>query len=329
MNDLPAIRALLERVQRVLLVSHVMPDGDTLGSALGLAWALRQRGVDVRLACADPVPAILRFLPGVEAFANRGRGDEQAVVAIDCSDQARMGPAFAHETWEDVPLVNIDHHITNMLYGTYNHVGESASTAQLVMELLAFADLPLDARSAQCLLTGIVTDTRCFRTNNVTPRELRDALTLVEAGANLAEVTDAVYMHLPLAMLRLWGPALAGVQQVGDIVYTEVTWEMQAAAGLGPEASDGLPNYLSTFHEARVALVLQELEDGRVDVSMRSVPAINVATVARSLGGGGHPQASGCKLPGPLPAARERVLAALQAAVQAAESTAVQAAAQA
>ncbi len=320
MNDLQAIRELLERVQRVLLVSHVMPDGDTLGSALGLAWALRQRGVDVRLACADPVPPMLHFLPGIEAFSNRGPGDEQAIVAIDCSDPARMGPAFeptsraTPETRPDVPLVNIDHHITNTQYGTYNHASERASTAQLVMEVLAYTGLPLTARSAQCLLTGIVTDTRCFRTNNTTAGELRDALALVEAGANLAEVTDAVYDHLPLAMLRLWGPALARVQQAGDIVWTEVTLEMQAAAGLGPEGSDGLTNYLSTFHEARVALVLQELEDGHVDVSMRSVPSINVATVARALGGGGHPQASGCKLPGPLSAARERVLTALQAA---------------
>jgi len=317
-SQLQQISAQLERAQRVLLVAHVMPDGDALGSALALAWALRQRGAEARLACADPVPPLLRFLPGVADFANRGRSDEQLVVAIDCSDQARMGPAFRHETWHDVPLVNIDHHATNTLFGTYNHVHNSASTAQLVLGVLTYAGLPLDARIAQCLLTGIVTDTRCLRTSNTTSSELRDALRLVEAGANLSEVTDAVYNHLPLAMLRLWGPALAGVRQQDGIVWTEVTLQMQDATGLGPEGSDGLPNYLSTFHEARVALVLQELEGGYVDVSLRSIPSIDVAAVARALGGGGHPQAAGARLTGSLEEARARVLSALHAAVDAA-----------
>lgn len=316
MSALEPIKALLGRVQSVLLVAHVMPDGDTLGSALGLAWALRGRGVHVRLACADPAPPILAFLPGVEGFADRGRTDEQAVVAIDCSDQARMGRAFEGETWQAVPLGVIDHHVTNTRFGAANYVADTAATAQLVLQVIDALDLPLDARSAQCLLTGIVTDTRCFRTNNTTPAALRDALRLIEAGATLTDVTDAVYNHLPLATLRLWGPALAGVRQQGDIVWTELTLEMLAASGLGAEASDGLPNYLSTFDEARVAVVFQELEDGRVDVSMRSVPAIDIARVARALGGGGHPQASGAQVEGPLAAARERVLAALQAAVR-------------
>jgi bifunctional oligoribonuclease and PAP phosphatase NrnA len=321
MSNLQPIKVALERAQRVLIVSHVMPDGDTIGSALGLAWALRSRGMEVRLACADPVPALLRFLPGAEAFADRGRSDEQVVVAVDCSDQGRMGHAFEHAILQDVPLINIDHHVTNTLYGTYNHVSETAATAELVLEVIAFLGIPLDERAAglpiaTCLLTGIITDTRCFRTHNTTPHALRAALKLIEVGASLTDVTDAIYNHLPLAMLRLWGPALAQVQQTGDIVWTEVTLAMLRAAELGPEASDGLVNYLSTFHEARVAMVLQEQEDGRVDVSLRSVPAVNVAVVARALGGGGHTQAAGAMLPGPLTAVRERVLAMLHTAVE-------------
>ena len=313
MPNLQSIRAALERVQRVLIVSHVMPDGDTIGSALGLAWALRTRGLEVRLACADPVPATLHFMPGVQDVADRGLTDEQLVVAIDCSDQGRMGHAFEAERWQRVPLINIDHHVTNTLYGTHNDVGETAATAELVLETVTYLGIPQDSRIATCLLTGIITDTRCFRTRNTTSAALRAALTLIEAGASLTDVTDAVYNHMPLAMLRVWGPALAQVQQADGIVWTEVTQAMLRAAGLGPEASDGLTNYLSTFHEARVAVVFQEQEDGRVDVSLRSVPAVNVAVIARAMGGGGHPQASGAMLPGPLPAVRERVLAALRA----------------
>jgi len=320
MTNLQPIRAVLEGAQRVLVVSHVMPDGDTLGSGLALAWALRSRGVDVRLACADPVPNTLRFLPGVEGYVDRGLADEQVVVAVDCSDPGRMGHAFADQIWDHVPLINIDHHVTNTLYGTYQHVEATSSTAELMLELITLLGIPLDAGPAgapiaTCLLTGVVTDTRCFRTSNTTAASLRAALTLMEGGASLTAVTDAVYNHLPLATLRVWGPALAQVQQLGGIVWTEVTQDMLRAAKLGPEASDGLVSYLSTFDEARVAVVFQEQEDGRVNVSLRSVPAVNVATVAAALGGGGHPQASGAMLPGPLATARERVLQLLRASV--------------
>jgi phosphoesterase RecJ-like protein len=314
MSSLPSIKAALDRAQRVLVVSHVNPDGDTIGSALALAWALRARGSDVRLACADPVPALLHFLPGVEAFANRPLGDEHVVVAVDCSDRGRMGPAFESDLPPQVPLINIDHHVTNTQFGAYNDVGETAATAELMRDLIAFLGIPLDARMATCLLTGIITDTRCFRTHNTTPAALSAALELVKAGAVLTDVTDAIYNHLPLAILRLWGPALAQVQQADGIVWTQITQAMLRTAELGPEASDGLVNYLSTFHESTVAVVFQEQEDGRVDVSLRSTPAVNVAVVARALGGGGHPQASGAMLPGPLDAVRERVLDMLRAA---------------
>jgi phosphoesterase RecJ-like protein len=309
LND---IRALLEQVQRVLIVSHIMPDGDTLGSALGLAWALRARGIEARLSCADEVPADFAFLPGLADYAVRPLTDEQAVLVVDSSDLERIGSIYGEAAFARVPVVNIDHHVTNLSFGNINLIVPKASTAELVLDVITFLEIPLDQRIATCLLTGVVTDTRGFRTSNTTADTLRAAVRLVEAGAPLSEITDAVFSHRSLDTLRLWGPALSNVQRRGRIVWAEITQEMLREAGVDISAAGGLVNFLSSFHEAQVAIVFRELEDGRVDVSMRAIPALDVSQVALAFGGGGHPQAAGCTVVGTLPDVRERIIAALQ-----------------
>ena len=289
-----------------------MPDGDTLGSALGLAWALRARGLEARLSCADEVPPDFFFLPGVEDYAARPLTDEQAVLTIDASDLERIGAIYGEAAFSRVPVVNIDHHVTNLLFGTINLVVPKASTAEVVLDLITFLGIPLDQPMATCLLTGVVTDTRGFRTHSTTADTLRAATRLVDAGAPLADITDAVFNHRSLDTLRLWGPALSGIQQQDGIVWVEITQEMLRAAGVGLEAASGLVNFLSSFQEAEVAVVFREMEGGKVDVSMRSVPTIDVSEVALAFGGGGHPQAAGCTVVGSLPDVRERIITALQ-----------------
>lgn len=309
LND---IQHLLGQVQRVLIISHIMPDGDTLGSALGLAWALRARGIEARLSCADAVPSEFWFLPGIADYASRPLTDEQAVLIVDSSDLERIGNIYGEAAFARVPVVNIDHHVTNLLFGTINLVESKASTAELILDLITFLGIPLDLCIATCLLTGVVTDTRGFRTSSTTPDTLRAAVQLVEAGASLAEITDAVFNHRSLDTLRLWGPALTNVQRRGDIVWAEITQAMLREAGVDISAANGLVNFISSVHEAHVAIVFRELGDGRVDVSMRAVPTLDVSQVALSCGGGGHPQAAGCTVVGALPDVRERIITALQ-----------------
>jgi len=311
-RTLSDIRHLLEQVQRVLIISHIMPDGDTLGSALGLAWALRARGIEARLSCADEVPPDFWFLPGVTDYAARTLTDEQAVLIVDSSDLERIGSIYGEAAFARVPVVNIDHHVTNLLYANINLVLPKASTAELILDLVTFLQVPLDLRIATCLLTGVVTDTRGFRTSNVTADTLRAAVRLVEAGASLSEISDAVFNHRSLDTLRLWGPALTNVQRRGGIVWSEISQDMLREAGVDISAAGGLVNFLSSFHEAQVAIVFRELEDGRVDVSMRAVPTLDVSQVALAFGGGGHPQAAGCTVVGALSDVRERIITALQ-----------------
>lgn len=309
------VQRFLEGARRVLIVAHIEPDGDAIGSALGLAWALRRRGVTCALACADPVPASLRFLPGSDAFAPRWRVDEDLIVVVDTSDTARIGAIYPAEGRDDTPLVVIDHHITNVRYGDANWVAERASTCELVLELVTAMGISLDPTIATCLLTGLITDTRGFRTRSTDAATLQSAVTLMEAGASLGDVMEAVFRSRTVPMLRTWGAALSDVQLEDGVAWVEVSQEALRRAGADASAADGLSNLLSTVREAEVAVVFREVRPGVVDVSFRSTPRVDVAAVALSLGGGGHRQAAGCLLQLPLARARERVLDALHRAM--------------
>lgn len=315
MSQTSEIRAVLEAAQRLLLIAHVEPDGDTIGSTLGLGWALRTRGYSVRFSCEHPVPDELRFLPGADEFACRRPGDDDAIFVLDTADIGRIGAPYDAEAFASRPVVNIDHHVTNTRYGTVNLIRSASATAELVLDLLSELELPLDATIATCLLTGVITDTRAFRTSSTTPNSLRAAVTLMEAGAPLVQVTEAVYNRRPMGVLRLWGPALSAARLTGGVLWTELSVDLFRRTQTDAEAADGLVSWLASIDQAQAAAVFREEEDGSVVVSLRSRPHVNVAEVALAFGGGGHPQAAGCTVPGPLPTARESVLAALQRAV--------------
>jgi phosphoesterase RecJ-like protein len=311
MNNLSEIAKIVKHAKQALLVSHIMPDGDTIGSALGLAWALRKRGVGAHLSCDSPVPPALRFLPKSTDYGSLGRTDEDVVFVIDCSDVGRMGSIYDAKAFGQVPVINIDHHVTNTRFGDINLVIPKASTAEIVVDLLEYLDIPLDETIATCLLAGVVTDTQGFRTSNTTADVLRTACTLIDAGASLVQVTDAAFNHRSLAMLRLWGPVLANAQLSDGVLWSEVTQDLVREAGGDSSTSSGLVNFLSAFDEARVAVLFRELETKQVDVSFRSSPGIDVSGIALAFGGGGHAQASGCVIKGDLADVRKRVLNAL------------------
>ena len=311
------VQSLLEDARRVLIVAHMEPDGDAIGSALGLAWALRGRGVSCTPACADLVPESLRFLSGSEAFVRRWRLDEDVVVVVDTSDTARIGAIYPAEGRGNTPLVVIDHHITNLRYGDVNWVGDRASTCELVLELVTAMGIGLDATIATCLLTGLITDTRGLRTRSTDAAALRAVVTLVEAGAPLGDIMDAVFRSRTVKMLHTWGAALSNAHLENGVVWVDVSQGDLERVGTNSSSADGLANLLSTVREAEVAVVFREVRPGVVDVSMRSTSRVDVAAVALSLGGGGHQQAAGCLLETPLPRARELVLGALRRAMTA------------
>ncbi len=306
---------LIDEAQRILLICHVNPDGDAVGSLLGLGWALRKLGKQCTLACSDPVPPIYHYLPGSEMVTNQPQGTFDLIITLDCSDLRRLGEVYDSQDLVGVPIINIDHHVTNVEFGTVNWVDPTAtSTAEMVLELVQRLGVPLNQTIATCLLNGIVTDTRGFRTPNTTRRAMEAAITLVDAGAPLAKITNQVFNRRPLADIRLWAEALRTVRLEGPIIWAEITPAMRQECGFTEEGDAGLASFLITANEADIAVVFNQQANGRVEVGMRSVPGVDVSAVALSFGGGGHPQAAGFGINGSLPAVREQVIAALKQA---------------
>ncbi len=314
-QKLQEIEAALARAERVLIVAHVDPDGDTIGSALGLAWALRERGHEVVLACQDPVPSDIRFLPGADEFGSQ-IVEADLVISVDTSDIRRMGSLYDPKRFSSLPLVVIDHHTTNTGFGDINLVRDAAATVQLVVELLDHLDILLDEAIATCLLTGLITDTQGFRTSSTTAEALAVAQRLVDAGAPLADITNKVFNQRSFHSLALWGDALSRARLDEGVIWTAL---YHSPDGDDPEQAgfgSGLVNFLNTVQQARAAVVFREQGDGTIDVSMRAKPGVDVSQVALAFGGGGHPQAAGCQVHGEMEQVRDGILAALHPVVE-------------
>ena len=305
---------LIRLAHRPLLICHIAPDGDAIGSLTGLGRALRHEGLEPIIACSDPVPARFNYIPYVGAIVQDVSASFDLVISLDCSDLKRLGHFPQMPTFRSVPLLNIDHHLTNLDFGDVNLVDPHASsTAEIVLRLLEYMALPLDAELATCLLTGIVADTRGLRTSNVTIQVMDAALRLMKAGASLPYVTHHTLDRRPTTAIRLWGATLAQLHIEDRVIWTSIPLAMRRTAGYAGNGDAGLVSFLVSGDDADVAVVFVEREDGRIEVSLRAVPGFDVAQVALQLGGGGHALAAGCNLPGPLGEAQARVLAALRA----------------
>ncbi len=309
----PRIPRLIESAERILIVTHISPDGDAIGSLLGLGWAMRITDKEVVLACADSIPPPFHFLPGHQNITREPIGSFDLVIGLDASDPQRLGTPWQRASQGQVPTIVIDHHVTNLYFGMVNWVDtRAAATAEMVFDLVKAMELPLDHNVANCLLCGIVTDTRGFRTSNTTPRTLAIATQLMEAGADLNLITEQTLNRKPLAVLRLWGMALSNMQMRNQILWSTITQKMREETGVNENGDGGLVNALISANEANIAVVFTEREENQVEVGLRAKPGFDVSKVALALGGGGHPQAAGCTISGPLEVAQERVLAALE-----------------
>jgi len=190
----------------------------------------------------------------------------------------------------------------------------------MILDLSDALGWSLNPHVAACLLNGMVTDTRSFRTYNMDTQAMRAVLRLMEAGGELNEITRRALDQRPLASVRLWGDAIGRLHADGEILWTEVTRAMRVQWGLDENGDSGLTNFLSSVRECKVVVVFTERNNGTIDVGMRAAPGCDVAKVAYRLGGGGHPQAAGCTLEGDMTAVRERVLYEVRQSLAAAET---------
>ncbi len=301
------------------MVTHIEPDGDAIGSLTAAGQALRQLGLHVTLVCDDRVPTRFSYLPLAGDVRKKpdGRLDYDLLVAVDCGDERRMGKAYA-----DLPrplpfVINIDHHVTNTRFGDINIVEPSAtSTTEILYGLFLDLGIEITPGIADSLLTGLVTDTLGFRTVGVTANTLRTAADMVDAGSDLGLITMNALNMRALSTMKLWRTGLDKMHFEDGLIWTAITHQEQRVLGYRSSSSSGLTNLLADVEEAVMGAVLMEAEDGSVKVSLRCRPPYDVSEVAVELGGGGHPLAAGCTLPGPLQEAQTTLVNSCKEAIE-------------
>lgn len=308
------VAAVLRGAERITAFCHENPDGDTLGAAIAIALAAERLGKQAEVVSGDPPPPFLAFLPGVERVRRSPGLEPDVAVVLDAGELSRIGPVVTERAdwFARARIVNIDHHVSNPGFGVAVWIDpEAAATCELVTLLLAELGVPLDAELATALMAGIVQDTHTFAHPNVSPRTLRVAAELLEAGASLAAINRAVYADKPFSTLALWGMILAGIGQraEGRIVHASMSSAMLAATGEQPSAAEGFVDLLASTRLADLTILFKEVGPAETRVSVRTSARADAVAVASAFGGGGHPRAAGCTIHAGLEPARELVLA--------------------
>ncbi|HEU5479704.1 MAG TPA: bifunctional oligoribonuclease/PAP phosphatase NrnA [Candidatus Tumulicola sp.] len=302
--------------QAFVMVSHVKPDGDTLGAGLALGLALKRLGKRVCYFQQDPVPRNLRFLPEAEFVSRELPADlppDTLYVFCDMSDHARAGEYLPAVTREN--MLDVDHHLGNSLFGKLNFVLETeCSTGTVVMHLLRGLGVPIDKDIATCILTTIMTDTGGFMHSNTSPEALELAAELMRAGAEKEEITEQIFLRRRVAATKLLAKIVDAMVFVHDgrYCYSYVDDAMLAATGADGEDTEDVVNVLRGQDGVEAAALFKAI-DGEIRVSLRSSGRINVQAAAKRLGGGGHFRASGLTFRGTLAEAFGAVDAALVA----------------
>jgi phosphoesterase RecJ-like protein len=314
-ESLGAAVAAIQSARSVVLACHINPDGDALGSLLGLGLALEALGKDVVMLSADAVPETLVFLPGSEKIVSTTeRRDFDLAIGLDSGDLLRTGASAA--VLESAPvLMDIDHHVTAGRFGDIQLLDSTASaTAELVFDLVNALGVGITAEIAECLHCGVLTDTGGFRFTNVTPRTMLIGAALVEAGAVPDRIFENVYERRNYSSQKLLGRALENMCRSDDgrVVWTVVTQADFREFNGQDRDTEGIVGSLRVVDTALVAIVLRERESGKLRVSLRSRAGVDVSAVAARFGGGGHRLAAGCSLDGP----PDTAVAALRAALE-------------
>lgn len=304
----------ISRAQRILIISHLRPDGDAVGSLLGLGLILQEMDKEVNLVLEDGVPLVFNHLTGVDRVYREVSGIYDLVIVVDSSDIDRIGSVL-DEYGE--PDVNIDHHPTNTQFGRLNLVQDDAvATTEIIYEIARELDYPISLPAAEALLTGLLTDSLGFRTSNSNPQTLRIAAELQEKGANLPELYRKAMLEKSYEAIKYWGRGLSRVILEDRIVWTSLSLEDRTAADYPGRDDADLINILSRVRDADISVIFVEQKDGTVKVSWRSQPGFDVAQVAVQFGGGGHKPAAGAEIKGNLEQVQKDVIEATKLALK-------------
>ena len=293
----------LRKENSFLITSHVNPDGDSIASQLALCRTLHSIGKECRIVSSDPVPRVYRFLPGTDKILHRRRHSllpYRAAILLDCGNVSRSSVSLGRNS--SLPLVNIDHHVSNTLFGDFNWVDSSASsTCEIIYDVARGLGVNLDHDLAANLYTGILTDTGSFRYSSTTARSMSIASKLLRHGIDPHDIAEKIYESAEYSSLRLLGKVLARMGRSPDGQVSWVTFTHSELLSLSNMAeTEEFVNYARSLDSARIAIGFKEVAPGQVRISLRSKGALNVAELAARHGGGGHRNAAGCTVTGQL-----------------------------
>ena len=305
--DITGVVARLMKAENILILCHKNPDGDTLGSAGALQWTLQALGKTCAVFCADPIHVRYAFM-GLELF--RGQFTPQYIVAVDIAGQQLFGEA-ASEYADKVDLC-IDHHGTNSGYADAMLLdATAAATCELIYELVVGMGVAVDMRIANCLYTGVSTDTGCFKFANTTARTHRVAARLIDLGADLRMLNELLFENKSRQQLEVEQLALASLEYhyEGTCALICFTREQLAAIGANDTDLEGITSMPRAIDGVLVGITMRQQPGGSYKISVRTKTGINAATICEHLGGGGHTQAAGCEIIGGLENAKAAILA--------------------
>ena len=308
---------LVEKKDRFAITSHVRPDGDSLGSSLGLYWLLRALDKDVEVTMRDTAPHAYQQLPGAGAIRVTPSVDRpyDAVFVIECSDIDRPGLIDLEKQF----VVNIDHHSTTALFGAINWIDSTASAVgEMIYNLCKATGVRVTKEIAECVYTALLTDTGSFHYSNTTERTFKIASELVRTGVKPAKTAEAIFGSYQWPKIELLSLVLATAKrdETGHIAWMEQSLEMQEQTRASEEDADGFVNYPLSVEEIEATALFKECSPGVYRTSLRSKGDVNVAKVAEQFGGGGHRNAAGCTLKGNLESVERQVVPLLQDAIK-------------
>jgi phosphoesterase RecJ-like protein len=307
---LPEIRAIIEGSEHIVCLAHKDADADSLGSALAFAAALRLMGKTPHPVVPEPRPYLLEYLPGFDTLETAPERID-AVFTFDCATTGRFGDKQLLVQGQGLPVVNVDHHMSNTLYGTVNLIQpEASASGQVVFRLLNALGAPISPHAATNLYAALLTDTGGFRHENTNEAALRLGADLVALGADPAWVALKSYKSKPVTMTKLEALSVSALRTEldGRLVWSEVTQAMIREAGADMVQSEAIIDELQSIDGIAAAVLFKELGPDLTKISIRTRGHVDATAVAMPFGGGGHLRAAGAELPCGLAEAQRRVL---------------------
>jgi phosphoesterase RecJ-like protein len=306
------VKPLLYPGQDVAIMVHERPDGDALGSALGLALVLQQLGMNAQVLRTQPMNPVFAFLPGQALVKVIPKGELQlpkngAVFVLDCGDIARCEYFLGNKR----PLVNIDHHITNPYFGILNWVDpKAAATAEVIWQILYEEGIPISPQAATCFYLALITDTGWFRFENTSWRTMACASDLIRQGADLKLIRQEFAESHPIAEFDLMREATNRCRLIleGQAIMCSLPYEVLQGQGLVQTETDNVLELMRSLKGVEAAALLREIEPNVVKISIRTKSRINAAELASQLAGGGHIRAAGCTYQGALELAEKTLV---------------------